>query len=267
MRNNHSLDPDNTIELTEFRAFGTQLTHTPFPDVSGSYNGDDYTGLLRIKQEGTSVAGCYESRQGQFEGGIDGRVATLTWHDNAGGKPPPGNAIIVFGPDRKQLFSLWFGPYDSGSYGKLSLGTRKSDEVGSCPQWPSATKNDSAVEEQMTKDLEEYGRVRIYGIHFDSDSDPIKDESKPTLDKIVTMLKAKSDWKMAIEGHTDSTSTPQHNQGLSKRRAASVKNYLTTARIDASRLTTVGLGQTKPVAPNDNPIGKAQNRRVELVKQ
>src|SRR5205807_9612569 len=131
----------------------------------------------------------------------------------------------------------------------------------------SAAKNVDAIQEQMTKDLEDYGRVRVYGIHFDSDSDRIKDESKPTLDKIVTMLKAKSNWKMTIEGHTDSTSTPRHNQGLSERRAASVKNYLTTAGIDASRLITVGFGQTKPVAPNDNPIGKAQNRRVELVKQ
>jgi len=119
----------------------------------------------------------------------------------------------------------------------------------------------------MTRDLEQSGRTRVYGINFDSDSDRIKEESKPTLDQIVAMLKAKADWKMSIEGHTDSTSTPRHNQGLSERRAVSVKNYLTTAGIDKSRLTTVGYGQDKPVAPNDNPIGKAQNRRVELVKQ
>jgi outer membrane protein OmpA-like peptidoglycan-associated protein len=109
--------------------------------------------------------------------------------------------------------------------------------------------------------------VRVYGINFDSDSDHIKDESKPTLDSIVAMLKRKGNWKMSIEGHTDSTSTPQHNQTLSERRAASVKTYLTAAGIEASRLTTIGYGQDKPVAPNDNPIGKAQNRRVELVKQ
>ncbi|HEV8618337.1 MAG TPA: OmpA family protein, partial [Candidatus Udaeobacter sp.] len=98
-------------------------------------------------------------------------------------------------------------------------------------------------------------------------SDKIKEESKSTLDNIVALLKTKADWKLSIEGHTDSTSTPQHNQGLSERRAASVKNYLTAAGIEASHLTTVGYGQDKPVAPNDNPIGKAQNRRVELVKQ
>src|SRR5207302_8422055 len=125
------------------------------------------------------------------------------------------------------------------------------DEVGSCPQWPSAAKNVDAVEEQMTKDLEDYGRVRVYGIHFNSDSDRIKDESKPTLDKIVTMLKAKSDWKMTIEGHTDSTSTPQHNQDLSDRRSISVKNYLQSAGIAPARLSTAGFGATKPIASND----------------
>ena len=89
----------------------------------------------------------------------------------------------------------------------------------------------------------------------------------PTLDKIVAMLKAKADWKITIEGHTDSTSTPQHNQDLSERRAASVKNYLQSAGIDPSRLKTAGFGDTKPVVKNDSELGRAQNRRVELIKQ
>ena len=119
----------------------------------------------------------------------------------------------------------------------------------------------------MTKDLEEFGRARVYGINFDTDSDVIKDESKPTLDKIVAVLKAKPDWKLTIEGHTDLTSTPEHNQQLSERRAVSVRNYLQVAGIDPSRLKTVGYGATKPVASNGTELGRAQNRRVELTKQ
>jgi outer membrane protein OmpA-like peptidoglycan-associated protein len=119
----------------------------------------------------------------------------------------------------------------------------------------------------MTSDLAQFGRVRLYGINFDSDSDHIKDESKSSLDNVVAMLRRKPSWKLSIEGHTDSTSIPQHNQELSERRAASVKKYLVAAGIDTSRLTTVGYGQDKPVASNDSPIGKAQNRRVELVKE
>ena len=81
------------------------------------------------------------------------------------------------------------------------------------------------------------------------------------------MLKAKPDWNITIEGHTDSTSSPEHNQQLSERRAASVKSYLQSAGIDPSRLKTAGYGATKPVTSNDTELGRAQNRRVELIRQ
>ena len=118
----------------------------------------------------------------------------------------------------------------------------------------------------MTKDLAELGRTRIYGINFDSDSDVLRDESKPTLDRIAALLKAKADWKLTIEGHTDSTATAAHNQQLSQRRAEAVRAYLQKAGIEGARLKAVGLGATKPVAGNETEIGRAQNRRVELVK-
>jgi outer membrane protein OmpA-like peptidoglycan-associated protein len=255
VKNNHGSDA--TIELNEFRAYGTQLTHTPLPDISGTYDAN-FTGALHLKQQGTSITGCYESRQGRVEGGIEGKAVKFTYYEKSGySVQEQGLVIMVFSPDGKQLFSLWS---ETSSRERLVLGTKKSSDVGSCPGWAGG------VEEQLTKDLEEFGRTRVYGINFDSDSDHIKDESKPTLDKIVAMLKAKPDWKITIEGHTDSTSTPQHNQDLSERRAASVKNYLQSAGIDASRLKTIGYGATKPVASNDNELGRAQNRRVELGK-
>ena len=257
--NQNPTDPDNTIELSEFRGFGEQLTHTLLANVSGTYK-TYFTDALHLKQEGTSVNGCYEARGGRIEGGIEGRALKFTYYENFAGKNQEmGVGVMVFSPDGKQAFSLW----QEGSMGRerLILGEKKSNNVGTCPGWASQ------VEDQLTKDMEEFGRVRIYGVNFDSDSDRIKNESKQTLDQIAAMLKGKPNWKMSVEGHTDSTSTHQHNQALSERRAASVKIYLTNAGIDGVRLTTIGYGQDKPVAPNDNPIGKAQNRRVELVKQ
>src|SRR5207253_6763271 len=132
------------------------------------------------------------------------------------------------------------------------IGPKKSDDTGTCPGWAGG------IEEQIAKDLAESGRTRVYGINFDTDSDKIKDESKPTLDKIAAVLKSKPDWKITIEGHTDSTATAEHNQQLSERRAASVKAYLQTAGIDGSRLTAVGYGATKPVADNSTEFGRAQ---------
>ena len=118
----------------------------------------------------------------------------------------------------------------------------------------------------MAQDLGQSGRARIYGISFDTDSDVIKPESKVALENIVKVAREKGDWKFAIEGHTDSTATATYNQALSEKRAAAVKAYLTTAGVAPTRLASRGLGATKPVADNGTSLGRAQNRRVELVK-
>lgn len=260
VKNNHSSDTDNTIELAEFRAYGKQLTQTALSGVSGTYN-FDFTGDLHLKQEGTSLNGCYESRSGLIKGGTEGHIAKFTWYEQSGGEQKEiGSGVMVFPSDGNQAIGVWWQKGMQENTERILIGPRKSSDIGSCPGWSGG------IEAQLTKDLEEFGRTRVYGINFDSDSDHIKDESKPLLDKIVAMLKAKPDWKITIEGHTDSTSTPQHNQDLSERRAASVKNYLVSAGIVASRLTTSGFGATKPVASNDNELGRAQNRRVELGK-
>jgi outer membrane protein OmpA-like peptidoglycan-associated protein len=81
------------------------------------------------------------------------------------------------------------------------------------------------------------------------------------------MLKARPQWKITIEGHTDSTASSQHNQELSERRANAVRRHLENAAIAATRLNAVGYGATRPVAANETALGRAQNRRVELVKQ
>lgn len=253
VHNNHG-DPDY-LELMDFRARGKRLTQTAFPDISGTYH-TNY-GDMHIRQQGTSVVGCYEWSGGLLEGGIEGRVMKLTWRQTTG----EGPAIMVFSSDGKQLFALWWYKGQENAAGQTWNGPRSSNAVGTCPHWSGG------VEQQMTSDLEQTGKVRVYGINFDSDSDRIRDESHSTLDQIVAMLKAKPDWKLAVEGHTDATSTPKHNQQLSERRANSVKVYLASAGIDASRLSTVGYGATRSVASNDTALGRAQNRRVELVKK
>ena len=72
---------------------------------------------------------------------------------------------------------------------------------------------------------------------------------------------------MQIEGHTDNVGGQAFNQLLSERRAAAVNSYLTSGGVDAARLSSAGFGFSKPVATNDSEVGRAQNRRVERVKQ
>jgi outer membrane protein OmpA-like peptidoglycan-associated protein len=110
------------------------------------------------------------------------------------------------------------------------------------------------------------GRVATQGILFDTGSDRIRPESTPTLKEMVAMLREHAELKLAIEGHTDNVGDATANQGLSEKRAAAVKAFLVAQGIDESRLKSAGFGASKPVASNDTPEGKQQNRRVELVK-
>ena len=111
------------------------------------------------------------------------------------------------------------------------------------------------------------GRVSTQGILFDVGSDRIRGESTPTLKQIGDMLAEHPELKLAVEGHTDNTGTAAANQTLSQKRAQAIVAYLTTTfKVSADRLTPKGMGQTKPVKPNDTPEGRQANRRVELVK-
>jgi outer membrane protein OmpA-like peptidoglycan-associated protein len=111
------------------------------------------------------------------------------------------------------------------------------------------------------------GRLVTYGIYFDVNKDVVKPESYATLKEIAAALTDNPGVRVKIIGHTDSDGADAANLDLSKRRADSVKNELAkTFSIDASRIDTEGMGESKPIAPNDNPVNKALNRRVELVK-
>jgi outer membrane protein OmpA-like peptidoglycan-associated protein len=119
------------------------------------------------------------------------------------------------------------------------------------------------LEESLMKD----GRAEIPDIFFRSGSNEIREESAGSLLVIAEVLKRHPDWKLSVEGHTDSLLADDFNQKLSERRAAAVKQALVTRHgIVAARLTTQGFGETRPRAANDTLAGRARNRRVELVR-
>src|SRR5579883_1205041 len=112
------------------------------------------------------------------------------------------------------------------------------------------------------------GKYVTHGIYFDTDSDRLKPESAPVIKMVAQGLQKNPNLKLEIDGYTDSTGDAQHNLDLSKRRAEAVRSVLVSQfGIDAARLTSAGFGAGKPVASNDTPEGRAQNRRVEFVKQ
>ena len=112
------------------------------------------------------------------------------------------------------------------------------------------------------------GRWVTQGILFETGKAELKPESRPVLKEIASTLKEHADLKILIEGHTDNVGAPASNLTLSDARAAAVKTALVSDfGADGSRITTKGLGDTKPAMPNTTAEGRAQNRRVEIVKQ
>jgi OmpA-OmpF porin, OOP family len=111
------------------------------------------------------------------------------------------------------------------------------------------------------------GKLVSYGIYFDVNKDVVKPESYGTLKGIADVLKENPAVRIKIVGHTDSDGADAANLDLSKRRGAAVKAELVKSfGLDASRIESDGLGETKLVAPNDTPANKALNRRVEFIK-
>ena len=101
-------------------------------------------------------------------------------------------------------------------------------------------------------------------IRFDTNKSTLTAGAKANLDKLVSVFQSYTDTDIVIYGYTDNTGKVEHNQTLSEQRSASVKAYLATKGLNTSRFTTTGMGVADPVATNDTPEGRTQNRRVEF---
>ena len=109
--------------------------------------------------------------------------------------------------------------------------------------------------------------VTMGDVLFDTGKATLKPGAYATIERLATVLKEDTSRKVMIEGHTDSVGSDEYNQALSERRAQSVQAALFERGVDASQISTVGKGESTPVANNDSPVGRQQNRRVELVFQ
>ncbi len=117
---------------------------------------------------------------------------------------------------------------------------------------------------KLVQKLEKETKIVLRGINFASGQAVIPPSEYPVLDQVVQVLKANEKVIVEIGGHTDSVGSETYNQGLSERRAQSVRNYLIQRGISASRLTARGYGEYQPVASNTTRDGRSQNRRIEF---
>jgi outer membrane protein OmpA-like peptidoglycan-associated protein len=107
--------------------------------------------------------------------------------------------------------------------------------------------------------------VNLSDVLFDTGSAALKPGTREKLARVSGILLSHPELKVQVEGHTDSVGDDAYNQRLSENRADSVRNYIVSQGIVGNSVTTAGFGETKPVASNDTPAGRQQNRRVELI--
>ncbi len=99
---------------------------------------------------------------------------------------------------------------------------------------------------------------------FDFDKSVLKPAGKKSIDDAIAKMKQIDVEVIIATGHTDSVGTDAYNQKLSERRATAVKNYMVSQGIAAAKITTLGKGETQPVATNKTAEGRAKNRRVDI---
>jgi outer membrane protein OmpA-like peptidoglycan-associated protein len=130
--------------------------------------------------------------------------------------------------------------------------------------------------QRLNLEVEETPRgvmVKLPNIFFDFDSADLKPEARQKTDALSAILNHPRavQRKITIEGYADAIGTKEYNLKLSQQRAESVLQEMTSNQIQSARLHSEGFGETRPIAPNtnpdgsDNPSGRAQNRRVEII--
>jgi outer membrane protein OmpA-like peptidoglycan-associated protein len=231
-------------------AHGEPVGPAPKVSVAGIYQ-TNY-GPMRIAQDGSRVAGCYDFKGGQLSGNLNGRVMQFEWREDDGKRV--GSAVMVLSSRGDTLNGVWF------EQGRLR-GVWSAAKGGAPPK--CTPPGGGGIAERLAST----GKVVVYGIYFDPDAATLKPESEQTLTEILAVLKAKPALKLIVAGHTDATNTDAHNLKLSEQRASAVVAWLVGHGVEGSRLTAKGFGESQPVADNATASGRALNRRVELQAQ
>ena len=166
------------------------------------------------------------------------------------------------------------GTYSDGKVSITNLGDGSAivnDATVSAKPVPKAGKVGTFPSIDAAKPVQSCGTVITLedSVLFDFGSSDLRSEASTTLTNLATVLKDSKAPKVQVQGHTDSVSDDASNQTLSEQRAKAVTEALTSNGVTAS-IESVGYGETKPVAPNensdgsDNPAGRRLNRRVEV---
>jgi len=148
---------------------------------------------------------------------------------------------------------------------------RKATELSTAERHLSAQQ---ALDESRSKFTEDEAEVfqqgnrlviRLKNMNFPTGSANLPADSLPLLAKVMDVTRRLGPKQIAVEGHTDSTGSAALNDRLSMERATAIAKYFASNGIDDDKITTAGYGFSRPIAPNNDQEGRAQNRRVDIV--
>jgi OmpA-OmpF porin, OOP family len=131
------------------------------------------------------------------------------------------------------------------------------DRLDQCP-------NTRAGAQVDVKGCEIKEAIQLQGVNFETNSDRLLPGAEQTLDDAAASLVRNPTIHVEVAGHTDSQGAADYNEGLSERRAITVRDYLINKGVGADRMTVKGYGEAEPIADNSTAAGRAQNRRVVL---
>ena len=137
-----------------------------------------------------------------------------------------------------------------------------NDELDKCPSRPGPASNQGCPE--IAKEVVEKINFAAKNVFFATGSFKLLPKSFASLKGVADLMKADPSLNLNVDGHTDSQGSDELNQILSENRAASVKDYLISQGVEASRMKSTGYGEGTPVADNTTAAGRAKNRRTEM---
>jgi OOP family OmpA-OmpF porin len=228
------------IEFSEIIGNGTQEVPVMVTHFNGAWRTSALT--LGLKQEGPVVSGCYET-SGRLTGTVTGNILRATGVTPAG---IPSAFILSVAADGsiRGVRSTNGGPFRLYTVAVDAKGTG-----GACAQPAPPALGCGSI---------------VHGITFGYDSAEIRGDSEPILARLYEGLRNDSSAAIVIEGHTSSEGADAYNRQLSERRAQAVVANLVGRGLVKNRVSAIGAGESRPIAPNTDESGRSLNRRVEV---
>ena len=233
--------PQMFFEFSEIIGNGTQEQAKPVNHFNGGWR--RMALRLQLKQEDALVSGCYD-RAGDLTGTVTGNILRATGINRS---DKTRSAFILSLADDGSVRGVRSD--NGGPFTYYTVETAPEGTALECGQPAPPTLGCGSI---------------IHGINFDFDSAVIRAESNDVLAALYKGLAADARSRMVIEGHTSSEGTDEYNLRLSERRAQAVVGDLVARGLTASRVSAVGVGESRPIATNDDESGRSLNRRVEV---